>query len=438
MPQTLISSNQDLGIALDGGRTAFRPGEVVVGRVYRSTPILSPAATLIISLHGRAKAKAVEKKGTRIEYRSRVDLISSEKSLQTLSSGPLHIALGEAGDAKQWNFEMRIPTHVDPDAVKSEALKQGLYTPTGDESIFQQTLPASFYVQSLRNEAFVEYYLEANLEARRQDSSLSWTARLPIQVHEFRPGRPLMDNQLAIKAVPLSIRSQRLLPNMEDCQLTASQKFQKLINASSIPALCFELEVTLPTILQIGRKPVPFQLRVVPDMEKSSEVLHGVPQTITLASMRVELESLYQVQCRGMFNNIAAAWTTETDLMGGRYLFHRSDTYEIPYSEEQPIDLGEKVRLRVLNGRGPSTEDNYITPDIVAPNMRLTHRLKWEVKFEIARETMRASGSKTVRLLPPNEQGGEEYANPPPETDQQDEWIKPPHETDLDDHLVFM
>ncbi|CAG9987000.1 unnamed protein product [Clonostachys byssicola] len=437
MPQTLASSNQDLGIALDGGPTAFRPGDVVVGRVYRSTPILSPAATLNISFHGRAKAKAVEKEGKRIEYRSRVDLISSEKSLQTLFSGPLHIALGEAGDAKQWSFEMRIPTHVDLDAVKPEALKQGLYLPTGDESSFQQTLPASFHVQSLRNEAFVEYYLEGNLEARRRDSTLSWTARLPIKVHEFRPGPPLMDNQLTVKAIPFSIRSQRLLPNMEDCQLTASQKFKKLINASSIPALCFELEVTLPTILQIGKKPIPFQLRVVPDMEKSSEVLRGVPQAITLASMKVELENLYQVQCRGMFNNIAAAWTTETDLMSGRYLFHRSDTYEIPYSEELPIDLGEKIRLRVLNGRGPSTEDNYITPDIEAPNMRLTHRLKWEIRFEIARETLRASGSKLVRLLPPIEQGCEEYAIPPPETDQ-DEWIKPPHEADLDDHPPLM
>ncbi|CAG9955270.1 unnamed protein product [Clonostachys rosea f. rosea IK726] len=432
MPQTL-----DLGIALDGGRIAFRPGEVVVGRVYRSTPLLSPAATLTISLHGRAKAKAVEKKGKRIEYRSRVDLISSEKSLQTLFSGPLHIAVGEAGDAKQWSFEMRIPAHVDPDAVKSEALKQGLYSPTGDESISQHALPASFHVQSLRNEAFVEYYLEANLEAQRQESSLSWTARIPIQVHEFRPGPPLTDNQLTIKAIPFSIRSQRLLPNMEDCQLTASQKFKKLINASSIPALCFELEVTLPTILQIGTKPIPFQLRVVPDMEKSSEVLRGVPQTITLASMKLELENLYQVQCRGMFSNIAAAWTTDTDLMCGRYLFHRSDTYEIPYSEELPIDLGEKVRLQVLNERGPSTEENYITPDIEAPNMRLTHRLKWEIKFEIARETMRASGSKVVRLLPPIEEGGEEYAKPPPETDQQDEWIKPPHESDLDDFLLL-
>ncbi|CAH0037716.1 unnamed protein product [Clonostachys rhizophaga] len=426
MPQTLISSNQDLGIALDGGLTAFRPGDLVVGRVYRSTPILSPAATLTISLHGRAKAKAVEKKGNRIEYRSRVDLISSEKSLQTLFSGPLHIALGEAGDAKQWNFEIRIPTHVDADAVKSEALKQGGHSPTGDESIFQQTLPASFHVQSLRNEAFVEYYLDANLEAQRQDSSLSWTARIPIQVHEFRPGPPLTDNPLTIKAIPFSVRSQRLLPDMEDCQLTASQKFKKLIHASSIPALCFELEITLPAILQIGIRPIPFQLRVVPDMEKSSEVLRGVPQTITLASMKVELESLCQVQCRGMFDNIAAAWTTETDLMCGRYLFHRSDTYEIPYSEELPIDLGEKIRLRVLNERGPSAEDNYITPDIEAPNMRLTHRLKWEIKLEIARETMRASGSRIVRLLPPVEPGGEEHAKPPPDTDQQDEWIKPP------------
>ncbi|VUC30050.1 unnamed protein product [Clonostachys rosea] len=385
------------------------------------------------------KGKGCGEKGTRVEYRSRIGLIDSEKTVQTLLSGPLHIALNEAGDAKQWNFEVRIPTHVDPDAVKSEAPKQGMYSPTGDESISQQTLPASFYAQPLRNEAFVEYYLEANLEARRQDSSLSWTARLPIQVHEFRPGPPLIDNQLTTKAIPLSIRSQRLLPNMEDCELTASQKFKKLVNASSIPALFFKLEVTLPTILQVGKNSVPFQVRVVPDKEKSSEVLCGIPQKVTLASMKVELESLYQVQCRGMFNNIAAAWTTETDLMCGRYLFHRSGTYEIPFSNElSPIDLGEKFRLLVMNRRGPSTQDNHIIPDVTAPNIRVTHRLKWEIRFEIARETIRASGSQMVWLLPLVEEGGEEYAKPPPEDDQQDEWTKPPHEADLYDHQLFI
>lgn len=227
---------------------------------------------------------------------------------QQLHQGPIHVP--SSSEPVSWEFAIEIPTRPSPRAVTSEMKDpEASYLPlaTADE----HPLPSSFATSGRRHntrfEAYVEYHLEATL--RQQGSSHhgagdSLTATLPISVRAPPMPYPLTDFDLRRRSAPFAASSYRLVPGMETAELTFKQKSKKFFGSSSVPMFGFTLQYDSPGVIQLDNPaPIPFRVRVVPDGRRTSEVIQGVPQVVTLSSLELVLKADTSVVAPGTFGS---------------------------------------------------------------------------------------------------------------------------------------
>ncbi|KAI3391095.1 hypothetical protein diail_7946 [Diaporthe ilicicola] len=231
---------------------------------------------------------------------------------QHLHQGPIHIPQG--GSPAVWEFAIEIPRHPSPRAVVSEMKNpEASYLPVAAESIASCPLPSSFATSgrhgNTRFEGYVEYHLEASLQQQGSGSRGRFegtTATLPVRICAPPMPYPLSDFDLARRSAGLAARSYRLVPGMESAELTFKQKSKKFFGSSKVPTFGFTLQYDSPGVLQLGNPtPVPFRVRVVPEKNRTSEVLHGVPQVVTLSSLELMLKADTRVIAPG-------TWGTHT------------------------------------------------------------------------------------------------------------------------------
>lgn len=228
---------------------------------------------------------------------------------QQLHQGPIHVP--SSSEPVSWEFAIEIPTRPSPRAVTSEMKDpEASYLPlaTADE----HPLPSSFATSGRRHntrfEAYVEYHLEATLHQQGSSSHHgggdSLVATLPICVRAPPMPYPLTDFDLRRRSAPFAASSYRLVPGMETAELTFKQKSKKFFGSSSVPMFGFTLQYDSPGVIQLDNPaPVPFRVRVVPDGRRTSEVIQGVPQVVTLSSLELVLKADTCVIAPGTFGS---------------------------------------------------------------------------------------------------------------------------------------
>jgi len=228
---------------------------------------------------------------------------------QQLHKGPIHVP--SSSSPVSWEFAIEIPTRPSPRAVASEMKDpEASYLPLAAASIADYPLPSSFATSgrhhNTRFDAYVEYHLEATLV--QQGSSHhgidSLSATLPVAVRAPPMPYPLSDFDLRRRSAPFAASSYRLVPGMEDAELTFKQKSKKFFGSSKVPCFGFTLQYDCPSVIQLDNPaPVPFRVRVVPDGRRTSEVLQGVPQVVTLSSLEMVLKADTCVIAPGTFGS---------------------------------------------------------------------------------------------------------------------------------------
>ena len=94
---------------------------------------------------------------------------------------------------------------------------------------------------------------------------------------------PLADFDLKTRIYPACIRTQRLIPGMENAELSFRQKTQKLLGSSKVPLLWYNVHVDYPAVIQLENPiPIPFKVRVVINRQRTSDIIVDVPQKIEL------------------------------------------------------------------------------------------------------------------------------------------------------------
>ncbi|KKY31840.1 hypothetical protein UCDDA912_g08129 [Diaporthe ampelina] len=315
MPQAGRTTGPNLDIHLDSIGRPYQPGDVITGRVVRRAHVVSPQASVKIRLLGRAKCKIVVTRHngnntTQSYYRSRYNFFDEGylQTCQQLHSGPVHVP--SPASPASWEFVIEIPTRPSPRAVVSEIKDpESCYLPLDTANVAEYPLPSSFATSGRRHntrfEAYVEYHLEATLQqqgsSRRTDTT---TATLPIHIRAPPMPYPLADFDLRRRSAQFAASSYRLVPGMEAAELTLKQKTKKFFGSSKVPTFGFTLQYDCPGVIQLGNPaPVPFRVRVVPDGRRTSEVLQGVPQVVTLSSLELVLKADTSVIAPGTFGS---------------------------------------------------------------------------------------------------------------------------------------
>lgn len=219
---------------------------------------------------------------------------------QQLHKGPIHVPSSDS--PATWEFALEIPTRASPRAVASEMKDpDASYLPLGAPSIAETPLPSSFSTSGRRRntrfEAYVEYHLEATLfqqgRSHHHGAGDTITASLPLHIRAAPTlPYPLTDFDLSRRSAQLSATSYRLVPGMEDAELSFKQKSKKFFGSSKVPTFGFTLQYDCPAVIQLDNPaPIPFRMRVVPDGRRTSEVLQGAPQVVMLTSLEMVLKA---------------------------------------------------------------------------------------------------------------------------------------------------
>lgn len=226
---------------------------------------------------------------------------------QSLHQGPLHVP--SSSEPAIWEFAIEIPTQPSPRAIASEMKdREASYLPQDESGVTQHPLPSSFATSGRRGntrfEAYVEYHLEASLQQQGsgKHGGDNITATLPVRIRAPPMPYPLTDFDLCRRSAQFAASSYRLVPGMETVELTFKQKSKKFFGSSKVPMFGFTLQYDSPGVVQLDNPiPVPFRVRVVPDGRRTSEVIQGAPQIVTLSSLELILKADTSVIAPGTF-----------------------------------------------------------------------------------------------------------------------------------------
>ncbi len=409
MPQTGSLFGPELAIALDSSQD-YQPGDVIVGRITRSAHIVSPRGSVTVKLFGRTKSKITVRRRhrnannttttTTSHYRGRFSLF--EVVSGPLFDGPIHIP--PEGQPAQWPFRLNIP--VKPwQAVAADEGSGGSFLPLDPGAVSGQGLPFTFYCEHNENshcthECFVEYVIEATLHQEHGSKMVTTTAAIPITIRPA-PSPRVTNFDLRLCSLPGSLRSQRLLPGMEDSELSFKEKTAKFFHSSKVPKLIYRVEVECPSVLQLGN-PFPFCVRVVPDQAASSESIAKVEHVVHLTGAHFKIKAQTEVLATGTWGQHEAQGVRrhEFDLAWRESMMLPSG------GDVQPLDLGTQMGIRFYPGEvtyngGSVRFETPIYPSFTTYNIRHSHGIKWKLTISLAKESFEFESEQPVLILGP-------------------------------------
>lgn len=410
MPRTVAKSSPALEIMLDGAPDSYRPGDVITGRVSRSAAVVSSQASVIIELHGRSKSKMTVSRGqagTSI-YRNRFNFFEPEQNRQQLFHGPIHIPTD--GEAKEWSFAVQIPSGLDPAAVAKGNVQKHSYLPLGTQDVASHPMPPVFHTSGVwmttTYHCYVEYFLEARLQVESSGDNAD-KATLPVNIIPASTPDLITDFNLTRRSFLARISTHRLMPGMENADLSFHQRTQKFFGSSKVPQLAFSVQVDCPSILQLGNhNHIPFRVHVTPDHSQSTDAIKDSSVPVTLTAMTFEIKAATKMICRG---TIASHTSSETRRVGfdlKPVIAQLQSPIVLPSGEKtEPLDIGELLDLKLasvapLGRRLFSSYKGQLYPSFDIYNIKHTHRLKWALTLSAAGESTELSSEEDITLLP--------------------------------------
>lgn len=419
MERTQTKSGPLLAVRLDSGpKSSYAPGDTIRGAVYRTTPIVAPRGQISISLKGQSVCKLLANPGgLPITEHSEFSFFNPPGPTQTLLDGPLHLEQGDSGGV--WPFAITIPAVADQEAFSKGNTQDGSYLPLGQSGL---PLPGSFTVGEVTgtSDAFVEYFLCAELHGDPKAHDHRRLATMPVTVRPRWPGPPVLDFQLQSRNLRWSVATYRLIPGMQQENLSLSQRSWEFFHSSKVPVFAGDIQVDAPAIIQLESPvPVPFRIRAVPRWDDTSDIVRHVPQEIKLLSLSVSLISRTEVKCAGYPSAYLGRSERVVDLLVDASLQELGREMLIPCTADgPPLDVGELIGLQVgYTGRmgqaGQVLHDVY--PSFTTFNIKHFHFLKWKMQFSVAGKKFKMGlPQSAITVLPPPSEIGDSVIKPPP------------------------
>lgn len=418
MPQAHTQSSAELAIQLEGNSKFNSPGDTIIGRVIRREHTVTPKAVVTIKLFGRAKSKVTEHANNSWDaHRGCFNLFPERGIFEKVFEGPVHIP--PDGGPEAWPFALTIPMAPSPRSVTAGNSKEYSYLPLDNETIAGSSLPATFtcYGSSSDIEAFVEYYLEAEyVQETHSAHSLSRSslphrstskATLLILLRGDSTPYPLEDFGLRKRIYPGSIKSQHLVPGMETAKLSFHQQMRQVLGSPKVPEFGFNAHIEYPGVIQLQNpNPIPFKLWIVPNRERTSDILEDIQYTLAITSLTMTIIENTSVICYGSFS-IPHYGDDAVDhkFAAKKTILGLPDSFDIQSGlDTKALDLGASLQLTVFSNharvRGKALGGfPTLRPSFITYNIKHSHQLRWEMDLELAGESVHLISQTPVSLL---------------------------------------
>lgn len=339
-------------------------------------------------------------------YNDHCDLFDGAQDV--VRDGPLHHP-ENSNDPLSWPISVQIPTMPSPSVGKGHTDVTS-FTPLENPSTFLAgTFSAHGSDYPNRLEGVVEYAIHARLNYIHHGAHKVFYTTLPITLrHPVDSSVRLGESKECRIHQPLKIQSHRLLPGMEDAELSLGQKARKLFNSSKVPEFWYEITMQMPTAIQLNnREPFPLVFGIFARDDKTSEGIMAHPQKIQINWVNLRLHCTTGLMAPSNLRENYAQKDQETNKMN-LHLHKVFDELEAPLmvsstgKGNEAIHLGNMFQLN-LKSDGLYTADkrvvrwpslNSIYPDFTAYGIKHTHFLEPSVNLSIAGE------EKTVKVKP--------------------------------------
>ncbi|KAJ6779728.1 hypothetical protein PWT90_02071 [Aphanocladium album] len=422
MPSARPEGSPALSIALEGSsKRIFQAGDTIIGKVVRRQHIVAPECQVTIRLLGRTKTKIVVTRSngngsTRHEsYRSRYNFFSynAPETAQVIFSGPLHVA-AEQTDPAEFPFAVTIPTH--PSAQLSREAERNSFLPTDPASVAMQSLPPSHSSYHHHKEGYVEYWLEAQLSPGPGTNNKAVTpaqSTQPVVLGAPPTMEPVAKMVKTAASQKHSVTSYKLIPGMEEAELTFKQKSKQFFHTSSVPSLSYAIHMGLPVVMQLqAHDTIPLTLRLCPTADGTSDDVRRTMQKATINSINVHLKNYTLIRAGEHF-------------LGGPRENGMSDTIDLHFEkvlrllptpmvvdidpDGERIDLGAMFDLRLsesgLYSGNERLGSNWfgppITPSFTTYNMKVNHALKVTISVTVCGKEQSDTFKVDTRIVSP-------------------------------------
>ncbi|KAK7743276.1 hypothetical protein SLS53_004361 [Cytospora paraplurivora] len=230
---------------------------------------------------------------------------------------------------------------------------------------------------------YVEYHLEASLLQQGSHHEKAITATLPIQLRTPSMPYPLVNFDLQQHAWPCAVRAYRLVPGMENVELSLKQKSQQFFHSSKVPKFAFTRREDDETQASPGvyEKATKEKTKSEDAQASAGHPVPGPPSE-QLPTYQAVAQQPHTAQPGPLF--VPASWGTD----------------------EKPVDLGAAVGFRIFPTRAvafgrsiPGTSDEPMYPDFTTYCIRHSHRLKWKLVIGVAGETVKVEGETPITVI---------------------------------------
>ena len=418
-----IASSAELNIelAVPPG-WSFAPGDTIVGNVVRRSHLVTPHASLKLSLCGQTKSKTMDQyQDNHHDYKAKWTMFDAQ--WDQLFRGPLHVP-GTDRREDDWTvpFSVEIPTRPSERLVKRHVQAES-YLPLDRDSVALQTLPGTFASHADGLYAFpygsIEYLLEAVLTYGYGGSTITKRATRRIVLCHTSIEPPLTFYDFQRQTNTFTVQSQRLIPGMQDARLSFGQKTQKFFESSKVPKFSCAVDIEVPKKVQLDSELViPFTIRITSLPNRTSESIRDTLQTIQIHSIKLTLKAITDVRAPGEWssNHVHSDAVTKTNQSIS--LLDPPNTpvvVSVPVKGDkggkddcgsESIDIGSLLELCLRSdglhkGSPPflRTRARFVYPDFVSYLIKHANRLYWDVSLSIAGESKKISSNGPFKVL---------------------------------------
>lgn len=383
----------------------YAPGDTIIGNLLRQSPIVTPEAVIALSFTGRVKVKVIHAAGNLRKIRRdswqflNFESVIFKGSLNLENEGDLF-----AKSPLTWPISVDIPYKPKPIEVRGKV--HGSFFPLDTGHPAYHILPGSFYsgdhVYGTASTCYVEYYLRAQFRYVFGGHEHSHEAICPILVRYPAPESSQLTVPKTLKVrFSRRVTSQRLLPGMEDAELSVKQRAQKFFYSSKLPSFNCTVHLTVPAAIQLGSpNPIALQLEVVPDREGTSDSIKDVTQRIRV--MEIQAILISKTHCLASTKLLdsprAHDYEQQTNLNLQRAFTELESPLIITTGKgNEPVQIGNMFQL-TLDPKGLRTENrrlnpywkglSQVYPDFTTYNIQHSHTIEWKISLNIAGEKM--------------------------------------------------
>lgn len=379
----------------------FAPGDTIIGNVVRRAPIVTPEATLKLALIGRVWTSISDNNN----IHSREWHLLNPR-LTVIFRGPLHLPEG-SDEPLSWAFSIEIPPEPVDTAIRAHTQEESLL-PLDSDHLAHHVLPGSFSSLGIstsggaHTECSIAYYLHAQLQYGRSGSLEIHNAISHITLrHPVEEQTDLL--QLSTIEKQIIIRTHRLLPGMENADLSLKQKTLQLFGSSKVPEFHCKISVSLPRTIQLDRpSPIPIILNIMPRQHKTSVCIKDVAQNVQINWIKMFIaSSSYVIASNNQRNSLYSS--VNLGLVSG------FKSLEIPCTistgpDNGAINVGNMFQL-VLHSFGLTAGNRHLSrdltiyPDFITYNIKHSHYLNLTISLTIAGETQMVETSSPVKII---------------------------------------